>query len=95
PFGFRDRVEWFMAIDDGRRDTVLAWIADERAAAPQGSRALVESTRVLGRVRSSEPVGTAGLAGAAPAVEGAAVAAWPHDRSRPQRQRRHRPRSFS
>jgi hypothetical protein len=45
-------------VDDGRRRSVTAWIANERTAAPQGAFARVRSTPVLGFVRSSEPVGT-------------------------------------
>jgi Predicted membrane protein (DUF2207) len=95
PFGFRDRIEWFMAIDDGRRWTVTAWIADERSAAPQGSRARVTATAALGRVRSSEPVGTAGTPAVALHDEAVDVPAWPDGRTRQPRHRRHRPRSFS
>jgi hypothetical protein len=92
PFGFRYRVEWFMAVDDGRRSTVFAWIADERSAAPQGARARVIASAALGRIRSSEPVGTAGTP--APEVHEASidVPAWPDGRRRTQRHRRHRPR---
>jgi hypothetical protein len=95
PFGFRDRIEWFMAVDDGRRSSVVAWIADERSAAPQGARARVVATGALGRVRSSEPVGTAGTPASPLRDETVDVPAWPDERSRPQRHRRHRPRSFS
>jgi hypothetical protein len=54
----RDRFSVFLAVDDGRRRSVTAWLANERTAAPQGAFARVRSTPVLGYVRSSEPVGT-------------------------------------
>lgn len=54
----RDRFSVFLAVDDGRRRSVTAWLANERTAAPQGAVARVRSTPVLGYVRSSEPVGT-------------------------------------
>jgi hypothetical protein len=95
PFGFRDRIEWFMAVDDGRRSTVVAWIADERSAAPQGARARVVASAVLGRVRSSEPVGTAGTPAPPLHEETVDVPAWPDGRRRTQRHRRHRSRPVS
>jgi hypothetical protein len=60
PFSERDRFSTYLAVDDGRRRTVVAWLASERTAAPQGAQARVRATPVLGFVRSSEPVGTAG-----------------------------------
>lgn len=54
----RDRFSVFVAVDDGRRRTVTAWRANERTAVPQGAYARVRATRLLGHVRSSEPVGT-------------------------------------
>jgi len=59
PFAERDRFATYLAVDDGRRSTVTAWLASERTAAPQGAQARVRATPVLGYVRSSEPVGTA------------------------------------
>jgi hypothetical protein len=58
PLAERDRFSVFLAVDDGRRQSVTAWLANERTAAPQGAFARVRSTPVLGYVRSSEPVGT-------------------------------------
>lgn len=60
PFSERDRFSTYLAVDDGRRRTVVAWLASERTAAPQGAQARVRATPLLGFVRSSEPVGTAG-----------------------------------
>jgi hypothetical protein len=57
PLAERDRFAVFMAIDDGRRRSVSAWLANERSAAPQGAVARVRATPLLGYVRSSEPVG--------------------------------------
>jgi hypothetical protein len=59
PFADRDRFSTYLAIDDGRRTWVSAWLANERSAAPQGAQARVRATPLLGYVRSSEPVGTA------------------------------------
>lgn len=53
----RDRYRVFMAVDDGHGDTVTAWRATERTAVPQGARATVKASLVLGRVRQSAPVG--------------------------------------
>jgi hypothetical protein len=53
----RDRYRVFMAVDDGHGDTVMAWRATERTAVPQGARATVKASLVLGRVRQSAPVG--------------------------------------
>jgi hypothetical protein len=57
PLARRDRFALFIAVDDGRRDRVTAWLATERTAVPQGARARVRATPVLGYVRSSEPIG--------------------------------------
>jgi hypothetical protein len=46
-----------VAVDDGRTDTVDAWRATERTAVPQGARATVKASTVLGHVKSSTPVG--------------------------------------
>lgn len=59
PFAERDRFSTYLAIDDGRRPLVTAWLASERSAAPQGAQARVRATPLLGYVRSSEPIGTA------------------------------------
>lgn len=59
PFAERDRFSTYLAVDDGKRRWVAAWLANERSAAPQGSQARVRATPLLGYVRSSEPVGTA------------------------------------
>jgi hypothetical protein len=59
PFAERDRFSTYLAVDDGRRRRVAAWLANERSAAPQGAQATVRATPLLGYVRSSEPVGTA------------------------------------
>jgi hypothetical protein len=59
PFVDRDRFASYLAVDDGRRPSVVAWLATERTSAPQGAQARVRATPLLGFVRSSEPVGTA------------------------------------
>ena len=59
PFAERDRFSTYLAVDDGKRRTVSAWLANERSAAPQGAQARVRATPLLGYVRLSEPVGTA------------------------------------
>jgi hypothetical protein len=53
----RDRYRVYLAVDDGSTDTIAAWRATERTAVPQGARATVRASRVLGRVRSATPVG--------------------------------------
>jgi hypothetical protein len=58
PFAERDRFSTYLAVDDGKRRTVWAWLANERSAAPQGAQARVRATPMLGYVKSSEPVGT-------------------------------------
>lgn len=59
PFAERDRFTTYIAVDDGERAAVAAWLAGERNSAPQGAHARVRATPLLGYVRSSEPVGTA------------------------------------
>lgn len=59
PFAERDRFSTYLAVDDGRRPLITAWLANERSAAPQGAQARVRATPLLGYVRSSEPIGTA------------------------------------
>ena len=63
PFAERDRFSTYLAVDDGHRSWVSAWLANERSAAPQGAQARVRATPLLGYVRSSEPVGTATRSG--------------------------------
>jgi hypothetical protein len=58
PVARRDRYALFVAVDDGRSDRVSAWLANERTAVPQGARARVRATPLLGYVRSAEPIGT-------------------------------------
>lgn len=58
-FAERDRYSVFLAVDDGSRRSITAWLADERTAAPQGAQARVRATPLLGYVRRSEPIGTA------------------------------------
>ena len=53
----RDRYRVYLAVDDGSTDDVVAWRANERTAVPQGARATVKASKVLGRVRSATPVG--------------------------------------
>jgi hypothetical protein len=59
PVSERGRYSVFLAVDDGTRRTITAWLADERTAAPQGAQARVRATPLLGHVRRSEPIGTA------------------------------------
>lgn len=59
PLADRDRYALFLAVDDGTRRVITAWLADERTAAPQGAQARIRATPLLGYVRSSEPIGTA------------------------------------
>jgi hypothetical protein len=58
PLARRDRYSLFVAVDDGRSDRVGSWLANERTAVPQGARARVRATPLLGYIRSSEPIGT-------------------------------------
>ncbi|MET0146589.1 MAG: hypothetical protein ABW328_17640 [Ilumatobacteraceae bacterium] len=58
PLARRDRFALFIAVDDGRTDRISAWLSSERTAVPQGARARVRATPVLGYVRRSEPIGT-------------------------------------
>jgi len=57
PLARRERFALFIAVDDGRTDRVHAWLANERTAVPQGARARVHATPILGYVRRSEPIG--------------------------------------
>jgi hypothetical protein len=58
PLARRDRFALFIAVDNGRSDRVSAWLSNERTAVPQGARAKVKATPVLGYVRKSEPIGS-------------------------------------
>ncbi|HUF97092.1 MAG TPA: hypothetical protein VMM60_03110 [Ilumatobacter sp.] len=58
PFAGRADLSMYLAVDDGTRRTVNAWVADGRSTAPEGAQARVRATPLLGFVRSSEPVGT-------------------------------------
>lgn len=53
----RDRYRVYLAVDDGTTDTITAWKTGERNAVPQGARASVRATPLLGYVRSATPVG--------------------------------------
>lgn len=53
----RDRYHLFIAVDDGTSDSIQAWRCSERTAVPQGARATIAATPVLGHVRSASPVG--------------------------------------
>ncbi len=53
----RDRYSLYIAVDDGSSDTIRAWRCSERTAVPQGARATISATPVLGHVRSAAPVG--------------------------------------
>jgi hypothetical protein len=53
----RDRYRVYLAVDDASSDTVVAWKTGERHAVPQGARASVTASPVLGHVRRATPVG--------------------------------------
>lgn len=53
----RDRYTVYIAVDDGSRGRVAAWRSTERTAVPQGARAIVKASPLLGYVRRSTPVG--------------------------------------
>lgn len=53
----RDRYQVYLAVDDGSSGTVVAWKTGERHAIPQGARASVTATPVLGHIRRTSPVG--------------------------------------
>ena len=53
----RDRYRIYVAVDDGSEDTIRAWKTGERHAVPQGARATVVATPVLGHIRRASPVG--------------------------------------
>jgi hypothetical protein len=52
-----DRYRLYLAVDDGSSDTIVAWKTGERHAVPQGARATVVASPVLGHVRRASPVG--------------------------------------
>ena len=58
PLVRRDRFALYVAVDDGSSSTIVAWLANERTAVPQGARAHVVASPVLGYIRRSEPIGT-------------------------------------
>jgi hypothetical protein len=53
----RDRYSVYLAVDDGSSDTIVAWKTGERHAVPQGARATVVASPLLGHVRRTSPVG--------------------------------------
>ena len=53
----RDRYRVYLAVDDGSSDTIVAWKTGERHAVPQGARATVVASPMLGHVRRTSPVG--------------------------------------
>ncbi|MDQ3739210.1 MAG: DUF2207 domain-containing protein [Actinomycetota bacterium] len=57
-FFSRDRFSLYVAVDDGSSPIVTAWLANERTAVPQGARARVVASPILGYIRRSEPIGT-------------------------------------
>jgi hypothetical protein len=54
----RERFSLYVAVDDGSNPIVTAWLANERTAVPQGARARVVASPILGYIRRSEPIGT-------------------------------------
>lgn len=58
PLARRDRYSLFVAVDEGRSDRITSALANERTAVPQGARARVRATPLLGYVRAAEPIGT-------------------------------------
>lgn len=58
PLARRDRYALYVAVDDGSSPVVMAWLANERTAVPQGARAHVVASPILGYIRRSEPIGT-------------------------------------
>jgi hypothetical protein len=53
----RDRYRVYLAVDDGSSDTITAWKTGERHAVPQGARATVVASPLLGHIRRTSPVG--------------------------------------
>lgn len=53
----RDRYSVFIAVDDGSSGQLVAWRSNERNAVPQGARAIVRASPLLGYVRRAQPVG--------------------------------------
>lgn len=58
PLFHRERFALYVAVDDGSSPIVTAWLANERTAVPQGARARVVASPILGYIRRSEPIGT-------------------------------------
>jgi hypothetical protein len=58
PLVRRDRFALYVAVDDGSSSTIVAWLANERTAVPQGARAHIVASPILGYIRRSEPIGT-------------------------------------
>jgi hypothetical protein len=53
----RDKYRVYLAVDDGTSDTIVAWKTGERHAVPQGARATVVASPLLGHIRRASPVG--------------------------------------
>jgi len=53
----RDQYRVYLAVDDGSSDTIVAWKTGERHAIPQGARATVVASPMLGHIRRTSPVG--------------------------------------
>jgi len=53
----RDQYRVYLAVDDGSSDTIVAWKTGERHAVPQGARATVVASPMLGHIRRTSPVG--------------------------------------
>ena len=53
----RDSYRVYLAVDDGSSDTIVACKTGERHAVPQGARATVVASTLLGHVRRANPVG--------------------------------------
>lgn len=62
PLGARSAYSTYVAVDDGNRQMVTAFLANARTSAPQGTEARVRATLLLGYVRSADPVGTSNRA---------------------------------
>jgi len=53
----REPYRVYLAVDDGSSDTIVAWKTGERHAVPQGARATVVASPLLGHIRRTSPVG--------------------------------------
>jgi hypothetical protein len=53
----REKYRVYFAVDDGSSDDIVAWKTGERHAVPQGARATVVASPVLGHIRRTSPVG--------------------------------------